>query len=38
MKLEEVEIRSLLSELILEDRIKGQIDQQQGMLELSASE
>ena len=32
------EVRSLLSELILEERIKGQIDQIQGILELSASE
>jgi len=32
------EIRSLLSELILEEKIKGQIDQLNGFLELSAAE
>ena len=32
------EIRSLLSELILEDRLEGQIDQLNGFLELKARE
>lgn len=32
------EVRSLLSELILEKRIKGQIDQMQGILELNPGE
>jgi COP9 signalosome complex subunit 2 len=32
------EIRSLLSELILEEKIEGQIDQVNGFLELRASE
>ena len=32
------EVRSLLAELILEERLKGQIDQIKGILELSPSE
>jgi len=38
LQVSEQEIRSLLSELILEDRITGQIDQVKGMVELSATE
>ena len=38
MDVDVLEIRSLLSELILEDRIEGQIDQLSGILELRARE
>jgi hypothetical protein len=38
LQVSETMIRSLLSELILEDRITGQIDQVKGMVELSAAE
>jgi len=38
MGVDVIEIRSLLSELILEDRLEGQIDQLNGMLELRARE
>ena len=34
MQVEEAEIRSLLSELILEERLDGQIDQLEGILEV----
>lgn len=38
MNVDVPEMRSLLSELILEERIKGQIDQVAGVLELQSSE
>ena len=38
MNVDVIEIRSLLSELILEDRMEGQIDQLGGLLELRARE
>ena len=38
MGVDVIEIRSLLSELILEDQLEGQIDQLNGMLELRARE
>jgi COP9 signalosome complex subunit 2 len=38
LNLDIVEIRSLLSELILEEKIMGKIDQVNGMVELSAKE
>ena len=38
LNLDEMEIRSLLSELILEEKVKGQIDQVNGIIELSAKE
>ena len=38
MNVDVIEIRSLLSELILEDQMEGQIDQLNGVLELRARE
>ena len=38
MNVDQNEIRSLLAELILEEKLKGQIDQINGVLELSQSE
>ena len=38
MNVDVSEIRSLLSELILEDQMEGQIDQLNGLLELRARE
>lgn len=38
LSLDILEIRSLLSELILEEKIMGQIDQVNGIIELSAKE
>jgi PCI domain len=38
LNVNQTEIRSLLAELILEEKIKGQIDQITGVLELNQSE
>lgn len=38
MNVDNAEIRSLLSELILEEKVQGQIDQVRGVLELQSSE